>query len=136
MKRTFAAVALGAFVLYTGAYFFVYLVRAFRIDRPDNLPFVGLYHGDDFSRVLLVGILFIIGEVFLLYLALAARQPHRIDVRVDLWRWLKAREALTGEPAEVLAERAISQYRVRLEGGREARLPSATTGDTPLPRES
>lgn len=128
MKRTLAILTLGGFMLYTGIYLFVYLTRAFRIERPDNLVHVGLYHGDNFNRVLLVGILFLIGEVFILYLALAARQPHRVDVRPDLWNWLRAREELTGEPASFIAERAISQYRIRLEGGQESRVPSATVG--------
>lgn len=128
MKRTIGILTLGGFMLYTGIYLFVYLTRAFRIERPDGLVHVGLYHGDNFSRVLLVAILFLIGEVFALYLALAARRPHRIDVRADLWKWLKAREELTGEPADFIAERAISQYRIRLEGGHESRVPSAVVG--------
>lgn len=130
MKRVIGILTLGGFMLYTGIYLFVYLTRAFRIERPDDLVHVGLYHGDNFSRVLLVAILFLIGEVFALYLALAARRPHRVDVRADLWNWLKAREELTGEPADFIAERAISQYRIRLEGGHESRVPSAAIGAT------
>ena len=125
MKRVLGILTLGGFMLYTSIYLFVYLTRAFRIDRPRPLEYVGLYHGDNFTRVLLVALLFIIGEIFVLYLVLAARRPHRIDVRADLWRWLRSREELTGEPASVIAERAISQYRFRLEGGRDSRIPSA-----------
>lgn len=130
MKRKLVLVTLLGFMAYTGAYLFVYLTRAFRVDRPDQLEFVGIYHGDAFSRVLLVALLFLIGEVFLLYLTLARRRPHHVDVRSDLWRWLEARQDLTGESADLIAERALAQYRVRLEGGREARVPSTqvTTG--------
>lgn len=131
MKRVIAVLTLGGFMLYTGVFLFVYLSRAFQIDRPRPLEYVGLYHGDNFSRVLLVALLFLIGEVFALYLVLAARRPHRVDVRSDLWRWLEAREDLTGEPASVIAERAISQYRFRLEGGRDTRIPSAAVGAAP-----
>lgn len=124
MRRKLALLALSGFLLYTGSYLFVYLTRAFRIDRPRPLEYVGLYHGDNFSRVLLVGILFLIGEIFLLYVALAARRPRRIDIRPDLWAWLQGRERLTGESADATAERAIAQYRTRLEGGPGARLPA------------
>lgn len=134
MRRWIAGIALGAFMVYAGAYLFVYLTRAFRVARPESLEYVGLYHGDNFSRVLLVALLFLIGEVFVLYLVLAARRPRRVAVRQDLWRWLSAREDLTGEPADVIAERAIAQYRLRLEGGRDHRLPSAVVGVDEPPR--
>ncbi|HVM40359.1 MAG TPA: hypothetical protein VM618_06235 [Acidimicrobiia bacterium] len=128
MRRKLALLTLTGFLAYTGVYLYVYMTRAFRVERPRPLEYVGLYHGDNFSRVLLVGILFLIGEVFLLYVVLAARRPHRVDVRADLWAWLQARETLTGEPADTIAERAIAQYRTRLEGGPGARLPSVADG--------
>jgi len=117
MRRTAAAIALGIFLVYTGAFFFVYLARAFRIEQPDNAPVVNVYHGDNFFRALLVLLLFLIGEVFVVYLAIAARRDQSVSVRRDLWSWLSEREQLTGEPADRIAERAISAYRTRLDGG-------------------
>ncbi|MBI2168267.1 MAG: hypothetical protein HYU28_02025 [Actinobacteria bacterium] len=127
-RRIIATMTLAAFMLYTAGFFFVYLRRSFAAGKPPALEYVGLYHGDNFSRVILVGLLFLIGEVFVVYLAITSRRPHRVDVRVDLWRWLRAREELTGEPADVIAERAIAQYRLRLEGGPGSRVPSAALG--------
>jgi hypothetical protein len=49
---------------------------------------------------------------------------QRVPVRDDLWAWLEARQELTGEPADSIAERALAQYRARLEGGPGAELPS------------
>lgn len=125
MKRIIGTLTLAGIMLYTAVYLFVYMTRSFRITRPQPLEYVGIYHGDNFARVILVAIIFLIGEVFIVYLAIAARRPHRVNVRVDLWRWLRAREELTGEPADVIAERAIAQYRLRLEGGPGSRVPSA-----------
>lgn len=116
---------LAAFLAYTGAYVFIYLARAFSGD-PEAAPYplVHISHTDDFVRSVLVGIFFLMGEVFLLYLAIVSRRGGRdISVRQDLWEWLEAREELTGEPAEATAHRAIAQYRARLEGG-DANLPS------------
>jgi hypothetical protein len=124
VKRILALASLLGFLAYTGIYVGVYLARAFRIERPRPLEYVGIYHGDDFSRVLLVGILFLIGQVLLLTVLIAARRPRRVEVRSDLWAWLEGREAVTGDPPRVTAESAIAQYRVRLEGGAEARLPA------------
>jgi hypothetical protein len=117
MRRTLALIALGAFLLYTGAYFFVYLARAFRLERPEDAQVVNVYHGDNFLRALLVLLLFLIGEVFVVYLAVASRRDQNVSVRRDLWSWLRAREQLTGEPADRIAERAIVAYRTRLDGG-------------------
>ncbi len=127
MRRKFAIGLLAVFLTYTGVYIFVYLARAFRVEHPRPLEHVAIYHGDEFSRTLLVAILFLIGEVFAVYLALAMRRPRRVVVRRDLWTWLHAREDLTGEPADSIAERAISQYRLRLEGGPGAPVPAADT---------
>ena len=40
-----------------------------------------------------------------------------VNLRSDVWSWLAARSRLTGESTEHIAERAISLYRLRLEGG-------------------
>lgn len=125
MRRKIGALLLAGFLLYTGIYIFVYLARAFRVDHPRPLQHVAIYHGDEFSRTLLVAVLFLIGEVFAVYLALALRRRQRVPVRDDLWAWLEARQELTGEPADSIAERALSQYRARLEGGPGVELPSA-----------
>lgn len=128
MRRIVGTLTLTAVMAYMAVYLFVYMLRSFRIRHPQPLEYVGVFHGDNFARVLLVAVLFLMGEVLVVYLAIAARRPHRVDVRVDLWRWLKAREELTGEPADVIAERAIAQYRLRLEGGPGSRVPSAAVG--------
>jgi len=136
MRRKFAGLILAGFLVYTGVYIFVYLARAFRVDRPRPLENVGIYHGDEFARTLLVALLFLIGEVFLVYLALARRQPRRVTLRTDLWKWLQGRAELTGEPLDHIAERAVSQYRARLEGGPGMPLPSTevSTGATATPQ--
>jgi hypothetical protein len=116
---------LAGFLVYTGAYVFIYLARAFS-ENPEaaSFPLVHISHTDDFVRSILVGIFFLMGEVFVLYLAIVSRRGGRdISVRQDLWEWLEAREELTGEPAEATAHRAIAHYRARLEGG-DAGLPS------------
>jgi hypothetical protein len=135
MRRKLAGVLLAGFLVYTGVYIFVYLARAFRVDHPRPLEHVGIYHGDEFARILLVAMLFLIGEVFLVYLALARRHPRRVTLRSDLWTWLQGRAELTGEPLDHIAERAVSQYRARLEGGPGMPLPSAevSTGTTSTP---
>jgi hypothetical protein len=113
-----------AAMLYTGVYVIVYLARAFDVDQALPGQLVGLHHADNFSRTLLVGLFFLMGEVLLVYVALArSRRRGAVGIRKDLWQWLHAREDLTGEPADVIAERAISLYRVRLEGGAK---PGAT----------
>ena len=132
-RRLIGTLTLGAFMAYMAVYVFVYLTRSFSIERPRPLEYVGIYHGDNFARVLLVAVLFLMAEVFVVYLAITNRRPHRVDLRVDLWRWLKAREELTGEPAEAIAERAVAQYRLRLEGGPGSRVPSALLGADPGP---
>jgi hypothetical protein len=125
-RRKLLIGVLGGFLAYTGAYVFIYLARAFTGDpEPGPYPLVHISHTDDFVRTILVGIFFLMGEIFVIYLAIAARRRGRdISLRKDLWEWLEAREELTGEPAEATAHRAIAQYRARLEGG-DAGLPSA-----------
>jgi hypothetical protein len=123
-------VLLGGALTYTGAYVFIYLARAFRVEGESPTQFVGLHHGDNFARTLLVAIFFLIGEVLLVYASLAkSRRRGIMTVRQDLWQWLQKREDLTGEPADTIAERAISLYRTRLEGGPDG-TPSATS-ETP-----
>lgn len=118
MRKKVALLLLAAFMAYTGAFLFIYLWRAFNVEEARPVQLVGLHHADEFSRTLLVGILFLIAEVFLIYLALtASRRRSSVDVRTDLWNWLRSREELTGEPADEIAERAIAAYRMRLEGG-------------------
>ena len=120
MRKKIALVLLAGFLAYTGGYIFIYLARAFSVEGIQPAEYVGLHHADNFSRTLLVGILFLIAEVFAVYLALATvRKRGSVSVRADLWEWLSSREELTGEPATEIAERAISTYRARLEGGGE-----------------
>lgn len=125
MRKKIALVLLAGFMAFTGVYVFIYLWRAFQVDGIEPELYVGIHHADNFSRTLLVGILFLIAEIFAVYLALAsARKRNNVAVRHDLWAWLTAREELTGEPAADIAERAIASYRARLEGGGEG-PPSA-----------
>lgn len=49
-------------------------------------------------------------------LALWAGARRRVAVRADLARWLHGRSELTGEPAERIADRALSAYRRSLDG--------------------
>ncbi len=117
-RRTVAILTLVAFLAATGVYIFIYLFRAFEADTAGGRELVGIWHGDNFSRTILVAVFFLIGEVFLVYLALSReRRSGVVNLRPDVWRWLSTRSRLTGESAEHIAERAISLYRLRLEGG-------------------
>jgi hypothetical protein len=72
-------------------------------------------------------LVFLIGEVFVVYLADAARRDQSVSVQRDLWPWLRSRERLTGEPTDRIAERAISAYRTRPEADSAGdALPDAT----------
>lgn len=127
MRVKVAIALLAAAMVYTGIYIVVYLARAFDVEQDFPSQLVGLHHADNFSRTLLVAIFFLMGEVLLVYVALArTRRRDAVSVRKDLWEWLRSREELTGEPADGIAERAISLYRVRLEGG-PRRTPSPPT---------
>jgi len=118
MRFKVAMGLLVAAMVYTGVYVIVYLARAFDVDQDMPGQLVGLHHADNFSRTLLVGLFFLMGEVLLVYVALArSRHTGAVGIRKDLWQWLHTREELTGESADEIAERAISLYRVRLEGG-------------------
>ncbi len=117
-KRTVALLTLIAFLIATGAYIFIYLFRAFGAETADGRPLVGIWHGDNFTRTILVAIFFIIGEIFVVYLALSRqRRAGYVALRSDVWGWLTTRSRLTGESEDHIAERAISLYRLRLEGG-------------------
>ncbi len=116
--RLAAMVTLTGFLIATGIYIFIYLFRSFQAETAGGRPLVGIWHGDNFSRTILVAVLFLIGEVFAVYLALGRqRSAGNVNLRSDVWSWLSARSRLTGESAEHIAERAISLYRLRLEGG-------------------
>lgn len=118
IRRFIAASVLAAFMVATGVYIFVYLARSFQPDAGGDRPLVGIWHGDNFSRAILVAILFLIGEVFAVYLALSwQRRTKAVNVRPDVLAWLEGRSALTGESTDHITERAISLYRLRLEGG-------------------
>ena len=118
MKRTLAMIALVIFLAYTGIYIFVYLFRAFRL--PDPAPgTVQIWHGDPFSRAILVSVFFLIGLLIMLFIMLMRPGAHRagvIKVRSDLWEWLVAQGELTNEAPERIGERALATYRARIEG--------------------
>lgn len=126
MKRQLSVVALIgllgllSFLAYTGVYIFVYLFRAFRITDPIDGQVVQTWHGDPFSRAILVAILFLIGLVVLLWVAITRgniiTRGQQVRFRSDLWAWLVDQGDLTNEAPERVAERAVSAYRARLEG--------------------
>ncbi len=119
MRRKLALGVLVGFLAYTGAYIFVYLWRAFRIEAPDELPVVQIFHGDPFARAILVSVLFLIGLVVMVYIAITRQHGLRsgqVTVRSDLYAWLQERAEEANEDPERLAERAIAAYRARMEG--------------------
>lgn len=121
MKEKLPIIALVGFLAYAGTFIFVYLWRAFR--GPEEAPqeIVQVWHGDPFMRAILVAILFLIGLVILVYVALARRHGARaghVRVRDDLWQWLEEQAEETNESPNRLTERAVAAYRDRLEGTR------------------
>ncbi|MBT8202641.1 MAG: hypothetical protein KJO87_04980 [Acidimicrobiia bacterium] len=126
MKRQLSVVALVgllglvAFLVYTGVYIFVYLFRAFRTVDPVDGRVVEIWHGDPFSRAILISILFLIGLVVLLWVGITrgniVSRGQQLRFRSDLWAWLVEQGELTNEAPERVAERAVSAYRARLEG--------------------
>lgn len=126
MKRQTSVVALVGllgllgFLAYTGVFIFVYLFRAFRATDPIPGEVVQIWHGDPFSRAILVAILFLIGLVVLLWLGITrgsiVSRGQQVRFRSDLWAWLVDQGDLTNEAPERIAERAVSAYRARLEG--------------------
>ena len=119
-KRLVAIVSLVGFVGYTGAYIFIYLWRSFRVDKPDDLQYVAVWHGDDFSRSILVSILFLIGLVVMLHISLLRRQGRigQISLRPDIQEWLIYQAEESNEDPSRLADRAIGTYRASIEGVR------------------
>ncbi|MEA2003198.1 MAG: hypothetical protein U9N84_15090 [Actinomycetota bacterium] len=118
MKRTLGLIALIIFLVYTGAYIFVYLFRAFRLPGPAGGT-VQIWHGDPFARAILVSVFFMIGLLIILFIMLMRPGAHRtgsITVRSDLWEWLTDQGERTNETPESIGERAIAIYRARLEG--------------------
>jgi hypothetical protein len=126
MKRQLSMVAmvgllgLLTFLAYTGVYIFVYLFRAFRTPDPIPSEVVQVWHGDPFTRAILVAILFLIGLVVLLWVGITrgnvVSRGQQVRFRSDLWAWLVDQGDLTNEAPERVAERAVSAYRARLEG--------------------
>ena len=119
-KRLIATLSLVGFVIYTGVYIFIYLWRSFQIDRPADLQFVAVWHGDEFSRAILVAVLFLIGLVVLLHLSLLRRQGRvgQIALRSDIQEWLVLQADETNDDPSRLADRIIGSHRSRLEGSR------------------
>jgi len=118
MKRMLALISLIIFLVYTGAYIFVYLFRAFRLPEPSGGP-VQIWHGDPFARAILVSVFFMIGLLIILFILLmrpGAHRPGSITIRSDLWEWLTDQGERTNETPESIGERAIAIYRARLEG--------------------
>ncbi len=119
-KRRIAVLSLLGFVGYAGVYIFIYLWRSFRIDEPANLQYVALWHGDNFSRSILVAVLFLIGLTVMLHLSLLHRQGRagQITIRSDIQEWLVQQAEETNEDPSRLADRAIGTYRAGIEGVR------------------
>jgi hypothetical protein len=121
-NRRIAIGLLAGFLAYTGAYIFVYLWRAFRLDEYEAARSAGIWHGDPFGRAILVSVLFAIGLIVLVYVAITRQRGTRsgqVRLRSDLWEWLERESAQTNEPPSRLVERAVAAYRGRLEGTRE-----------------
>lgn len=107
-----------SFLVYTGVYIFVYMFRAFRIDDPVPGEVVQVWHGDPFARAILVSVLFLIGLVVLLWVAVTrgniVNRGQQVRFRSDLWDWLVEQGELTNQAPERVAERAVSAYRSRV----------------------
>lgn len=119
MKRRLPVVALVGFLAYTGAYIFVYLWRAFRVELPPAGRPVLIWHGDPLVRALLVAMLFLIGLVILVYVAITRSHGPRasqLRLRQDVWEWLVRESEESNESPSRLAERALVAYRARMEG--------------------
>ena len=121
-KQRIAILSLVGFVVYTGVYIFVYLWRSFRIDEPENLQFVAVWHGDNFSRAILVAVLFLIGLVVTLHLSQLRRQGNAgsITLRSDIREWLIFQADETNDDPSRLADRIIGTHRARIEGSRSS----------------
>jgi hypothetical protein len=119
-NRRIAIFSLVGFLGYTGAYIFIYLWRSFRVAEPANLQHVAVWHGDNFSRTILVAVLFLIGLTVVLHMSLLHRQGRagEITLRSDIQEWLVQQAEETNEDPSRLADRAIGTYRARIEGVR------------------
>lgn len=118
MRRTLALIALLGFLLYTGSYVFIYLFRAFRLPAPTDPQIVQIWHGDDMTRAVLAAVLFAIGLLVLLFLALTQdriRREGHVRIRPDLAQWVSRRAEDTNETPDRVTERAIAFYRERFE---------------------
>lgn len=119
MRRRLSLAVLIGFLCYTGAYIFVYLWRAFQVDAPEDVQPVQIFHGDPFARAILIAVLFLIGLVVLVYIAIARQYGLRagqVTLRSDLYAWLQEEAEDADEDPSRLAERAIAAYRARMEG--------------------
>ncbi len=117
-KKQVATIMLLGFVTYTGVYFFVYLWRAFRVEEPQGVQVVGLWHGDHMTRAILVSVIFLIGLVLILNLAVLRRQngAGHLRLRADLHQWLVEQGREMNEDPSRLADRAVARYRDQLAG--------------------
>ncbi len=125
MNRLNRKIALGillGFLAYTGVYIFVYLWRAFGLEKAEVVRNAGIWHGDPFARAILVSVFFAIGLIVLVCATITRQQGARsghVRLRPDLWEWLERESAETNESPSRLADRAIAFYRSRLEGTRD-----------------
>jgi hypothetical protein len=117
VKRLLTLIALLGFLVYTGAFVFVYLFRAFRLPEPVDEQVVLVWHGDPMTRAVLAAVLFAIGLLMLLFLSLSSdrrRGDDQVRIRSDLAEWVNQRAEDTNESPGRITERAIAAYRDRL----------------------
>ena len=117
MKRLLTLIALLGFLVYTGAFVFVYLFRAFRLPEPVDEQVVLVWHGDPMTRAVLAAVLFAIGLLMLLFLSVSSdrrRGDDHVQIRSDLAEWVNQRAEDTNESPGRITERAIAAYRDRL----------------------
>ena len=118
MLRRLGLYGLAAFLMWSAVYIFVYLWRAFQHEGPGP-SVVRVWHGDDFTRSLLMAVFFLIGLTILGFAWVTRTIRGRegsLPIRRDLLDWLEHEAEATQETPSVLAERAIADYRSRLEG--------------------
>jgi hypothetical protein len=120
VKRTLGLLVLLGFLVYTGAYVFVYLFRAFRLPEPATNETVSIWHGDPMTRAVLAAVLFAIGLLILLFVSLNQAQFRKegsVRLRPDLWDWVNRRAEETNETPQRITERSIAAYRDHLDEG-------------------